>query len=426
MSESDYRHPLMAYKVIDYFVIVQSSKALLTLLKDRFMTRVAPRAAKWLTAACILSAIMSTAAHAAPRRYVNNIVGARPSAMGNAFTAVSDDANALYYNPAGLARLETWHVNLLNVQFGFNEASRVNYGNLMEIIDSGQGSSKSSSEIIDSWRAILSDLSGENHYARLGLNPNFVMKNFGIGAYTGAEIEVVPHTNGLPSILDVSLTADTHLRIGGAYTFFGRKLSVGSTLNFHLRAGAILDEFSVFDIADTAENDEALQNDLEEILSSGYGIGSDVGLLFTPIELWQPTLGISINNIGDTSFTYYEVLEEAVSKKVPTPIRQAVNVGLSLTPSWGPYFVRGAMDFREINLPIPASKKLGIGIESGIKGRWLKGSLMAGLSEGYLTGGFEADLLFLALRYSTYVTDRGFIPTYKAERRHLIELKVLF
>ncbi|RME27224.1 MAG: hypothetical protein D6800_05360, partial [Candidatus Zixiibacteriota bacterium] len=33
-------------------------------------------------------------------------LGARPVAMGGAFTGLADDINALYYNPAGLALLE--------------------------------------------------------------------------------------------------------------------------------------------------------------------------------------------------------------------------------------------------------------------------------------------------------------------------------
>ena len=39
--------------------------------------------------------------------------GARALAMGGAFVGLSDDANALYYNPAGLASLEGWEVTSL-------------------------------------------------------------------------------------------------------------------------------------------------------------------------------------------------------------------------------------------------------------------------------------------------------------------------
>ncbi|MCG2726843.1 MAG: PorV/PorQ family protein, partial [Elusimicrobia bacterium] len=38
-------------------------------------------------------------------------VGARPSALGSAFTAVSDDASAIYYNPSGLAQLKNPEIN---------------------------------------------------------------------------------------------------------------------------------------------------------------------------------------------------------------------------------------------------------------------------------------------------------------------------
>src|SRR5688500_4030369 len=38
-----------------------------------------------------------------PGEFLNFGVGARPLAMGRAFTAVSDDIDALYWNPAGLS-----------------------------------------------------------------------------------------------------------------------------------------------------------------------------------------------------------------------------------------------------------------------------------------------------------------------------------
>ena len=41
-------------------------------------------------------------------------VGSRPQAMGGAFTAMSDDVHALYWNPAGLARLQKSEVMLVH------------------------------------------------------------------------------------------------------------------------------------------------------------------------------------------------------------------------------------------------------------------------------------------------------------------------
>lgn len=46
-----------------------------------------------------------------PDSFLKLGVGARPFGMGGAFTALADDANACYYNPAGLADAKFWEVN---------------------------------------------------------------------------------------------------------------------------------------------------------------------------------------------------------------------------------------------------------------------------------------------------------------------------
>ncbi|GAI98447.1 unnamed protein product, partial [marine sediment metagenome] len=38
-------------------------------------------------------------------------IGVRPVAMGNAFTALSDDANAVFWNPSRLGIVETYYVS---------------------------------------------------------------------------------------------------------------------------------------------------------------------------------------------------------------------------------------------------------------------------------------------------------------------------
>ena len=366
-------------------------------------------------------------AMATPKRYQNTFVGVRPAAMGNAFTAVADDANALYYNPAGLARLETWNLDLISLIVGVNNATAFNSASVAELAQAGKstGGSSDPSQIIDDLRPVLNELSGENHYARIGLNPSFVMRRFGIGLYAGTELELVPHANALPTALDVSVLTDGQARIGYAHHFFGQKLAVGATLNGYLRAEATLDDFGIFEVADAAGDSKALQEQITKNFHSGWGVGTDLGILFTPVELWKPTFGLVVKDIGDTNFRYYRVIKNSEYAAPPSPVRQTVNTGVSITPQWGSYYVRPSLDFREINLPIPASKKLGLGFEAGIKGNYLKGSVQTGLSEGYFTAGFEADLFLLALRYATYVSDRGTFPTEKPERRHVIQLKVL-
>ncbi|HRU38706.1 MAG TPA: PorV/PorQ family protein [Candidatus Goldiibacteriota bacterium] len=42
-------------------------------------------------------------------------VGARPSAMGGAFTSVADDSNASFWNPAGIAGIPQWNITVMHM-----------------------------------------------------------------------------------------------------------------------------------------------------------------------------------------------------------------------------------------------------------------------------------------------------------------------
>lgn len=44
-------------------------------------------------------------------------IGARPSGIGEAFTAVSDDINAIQYNPAGIANLKRQEISLMHIEW---------------------------------------------------------------------------------------------------------------------------------------------------------------------------------------------------------------------------------------------------------------------------------------------------------------------
>jgi hypothetical protein len=62
-------------------------------------------------------------------------VGVRPVAMGNAFTAVSDDGNAVFWNPAGLGFVNSYHVAGMLM----NHLTYFNYYNLTSALPVGGG-----------------------------------------------------------------------------------------------------------------------------------------------------------------------------------------------------------------------------------------------------------------------------------------------
>src|SRR5262245_39829486 len=56
----------------------------------------------------------------------NPYEGVRPTGMGGAFLAISDDSNALWYNPAALTRQRGAHANLIDFTFGADSQDTAN------------------------------------------------------------------------------------------------------------------------------------------------------------------------------------------------------------------------------------------------------------------------------------------------------------
>jgi hypothetical protein len=81
------------------------------------MAKITGRLAPALLAGILLMPAMASAfgaAGAASSPYLKLPMGARGTGMGEAFTGIADDAEAMFYNPAGMTQLESAHLLLMH------------------------------------------------------------------------------------------------------------------------------------------------------------------------------------------------------------------------------------------------------------------------------------------------------------------------
>ena len=83
-----------------------------------------------LLVAALLSVV--SISNSAAGEYPSFYRGVRPLAMGGAFTAVADDEQALFYNPAGLADISRLNLAILNPLVGVSEDSLEMYQDLQD------------------------------------------------------------------------------------------------------------------------------------------------------------------------------------------------------------------------------------------------------------------------------------------------------
>jgi hypothetical protein len=362
-----------------------------------------------------------------PARYL----GVRPIGMGDAVTSHINDFNALYYNPAGLSLVPHFSFEILNPTIGFNSNLLENmkdFRELAKVISSN--TSGNSNTLLDKIEPLVRNVSGENHYVKFSLNPHFVIQNFAFGVYSDVDVEVVPHAQTVPNFVDLDLRSDLNVKAAYSHDFFNKKLSVGIGFGATQRSQILADNLSVFDFLDATKTTESRKELLKDKVKMGWTFVADTGVIFSPIETWKPAIGVSILNVGDSRFKTGGVLKNLAKKigdntSAPDAIPQSVNLGMSVSPQWDNWVATGAVDFRDINLALPASQKPSLGLEGGWRSKYFSGLAQTGLNEGYLTAGFELRMTILTLRYATYKTDRGYFPKQNNERRHLIQAKIL-
>lgn len=376
--------------------------------------------------------------------------GPRPAGMGGAFTAVSNDENAFWTNPAGIARARKarsrskLHIaKFPNVMLGANSASRSMYN----AIKSASGSSVSD---VVSGASVPTD---KPFYMRAAAFPVTIFeagKNqpMGFGMF-GNSVSKIYIDKDTPSDARVVSYTDVGAALGLAYTNFANRLNLGLTLRPTYRY-AYEDTIPSEDLTSKS----ALSKRMRRDSNRGVGIGADAGVMFTLADFWFPTIGLAVRNlptgckadylnpfteerqnICGTKFSGSSGNPDALTVVDPTDVR----AGVSITPRFANnYSMRFSADVHNVymksttayyGLPgVDAAKLIHAGLEFFL-GNPLEQSpfsVRVGANQGFVTYGASLNLPWFHIDFASYGVDISDQVKRVEDRRYLLALGTNF
>jgi hypothetical protein len=324
--------------------------------------------------------------------------GVRALGMGGAYVNVVNDETALITNPAGLGKLRDFTFTFFDpeVHGSFNDTDIVNISNFSDSL-SVQG-------LLDK----LNVAKNRHWHSKLQFFPSFVAPNFGIGVLGKYQYNAKVDATGTTYRLDY--VNDYAVALAYNFRFWSGVLKMGV-------AGRLVNRAEVHQ--DIAANSTGLE--LKALTSEGLGLAADAGMIITAPVAGLPALGVSIRDIGDTSYKMREGVFNATTLR-PADTEQTIDVGLSAQPILGNRMrMTIALDYHGITTPIvegqdDAIKRSHVGVEFNIADFAF---IRAGANQGYWTGGLEFATERFQLQLASYGEELG-TPAGRIEDRRWV------
>lgn len=320
--------------------------------------------------------------------------GVRPLGMGGAFTAVADDENALFYNPAGLNRLENWGMGILNPLVDSSE------GNFDFYDDVQDTDLDVTSEVTD----LIRDHLGETVHIRAALFPHYVQKNFAIGGLAQLKSNIEFRNAAFPETsIDALGTASGH--VGMAHGLQDEKLRFGVGVKY-VSAHRVQEVYDAGEIADPDFEDQ-----VDDDLLDGNGLGFDLGAMYSLPGQYNPIVGLTVLNVADTDL--------GDAGELP----QQVNLGFSVNHQFDWFHLTGAADWVDVFDDLEQDGDLYKRLHFGVEAKLPKfASLRAGISQGYGSFGVGLDFKTLKVEYANYAEEMSSFAGGKTDRRHVMQI----
>ena len=340
------------------------------------------------------------------------VQGIRNLGMGNTGIALSFDENALFYNPAGMASVDS-------ILVGFpilNEVSDDSVSIVNEISKLG-GDAKTAD--------IVALLMGKRVHFRNLIDLNLIMP-FGelmtFGVASGYETQFDLGVRNPVSIeIDFGFRLDSISNMGFAMPVARGRWLVGAGVETVERCDIPLKTITFGEVLSNTNLSSSFGscdfNNLKRAQTYNFGFQRRLETASAMKMIW----GMSADNVGGLKF------KRSDNETNPSDQNLELSTGLSWQPHWGPVRMLYAIDLRDLTLKHADDtycqsnkgtdciwKRLHIGTEFGffpIDSGASTFAVRAGFNQGYFTYGFEFNpfifFRFLNIQYAVYKTETG-------------------
>lgn len=338
--------------------------------------------------------------------------------MGDAYTAVADDENTLFYNPAALSRHSGVSLQFINPDFEVPDVLDKNVKKMKFGLDGSFEDFPSTAE------GITNRVLGIPVFFQVGATPTIKMQHFAFSMFANNKTSMVLENAIYPN-LNIDYRFDRGFVMGYSHNLSGNyksfsQTSIGASVK-SVRRNGLRGRFDLFgtellQIIDTAEDYKAIRRALGYTEGNGWGFDIGAEQVFRGAGNLM-VFGLSILDVGDTKF-------KKASKDLRDVQRQEMSVNLG--SSWSTDFkIFDATFAADLHNLADARSDFASKLHLGMRLRLPLLSVYAGWNGGYTSYGVGLDFWLMNLKIGFYGVEVGSAFREKEGERVVLSLTLL-
>lgn len=322
---------------------------------------------------------------------------ARALAMGGAFATLVDNEEALWYNPAGIAKNGGIFWTVMDPKVGVSDPSSA----MQTFSDLGNAAS---------FETALDSMYGKPIWLGASAKTSIILPFFAAAYYYDIDASIIAENPVAPT-LTTNYISDTGIAFGTGWSIAGI-WQMGFAFKYINRTGVRKNwgTATIADIISGTTTPDVIFNSFSDSVGTGYSL--DFGTNITIPTVVQPTISLVWKNIGNTNF------RSAIGVTPPPTDDSDLQLGASMLFSIPFVHISPAIEFRNIlDADVQLGKKTHMGIELGLP----LIDLRAGYYQGYLSYGLGLNLGLLQIDASSWGVEMGGYPGQFESRRYMVQ-----